>query len=285
MKQQIRKLFTHPFLEKLFFIPVIKEFVRFLIPGNKLYSQNSFRICERNGVKYELDLSEYMDHFVYYNGSTEERNLMFSSVVKGMVILDIGANIGDTAFNFCKYTGATGMVYAFEPVDTTFNKLRKNASLNNFQNIQIFNVALSDKKEELVFGYSWNQNSSAILMRKSVSETNSNMGKATAISLDEFLAENKINKVDFIKLDVEGFEKFVLTGASKTLTEFKPILYVEVSDSTLKKNNSSAKDLIELIVNYGYYLTNARSGKIISLNEDFDNIHTDVLCHPVIKNK
>jgi FkbM family methyltransferase len=235
----------------------------------------------RNGIVFELDLSEYMEHAVYFGQSNEERTEMNAQMKEGMIVFDIGANIGDTALNFAKRVGQNGKVHAFEPVDITFAKLKKNISLNPFDTISAHQIALSDQEENLLFGYSWNHNSSGIQMNKTTAivgtETN-NIAKAT--TLDSFVKTQNILKLDFIKIDVEGFEKYVLRGAIETLNKFKPVMYVEVSDVPLRIQNSSAEDLMRFISSFGYKMTEVKTGELIAFDRDYSGIHIDVLCIP-----
>jgi len=278
MKKWIKSVFRNQFFEYLLFFRIARIF----ISSARDYHQPTIRRVIRDGVCFELDLSEYVDHSVYFGQSNEERVLMFQQIKEGMCVFDIGANIGDTALGFAKRVGRHGKVYAFEPVDITYAKLKKNISLNQYQNIIASQIALSDKEEHLVFGYSWNHNSGGIQMNKQIakvgSETN-NMAKA--ITLDSFVNDNDIRKIDYIKIDVEGFEKFVLTGGSETIKKCKPIMYVEVSDVPLRLQNSSAEELMHYISSFGYSMQDVRNGNPILFDRDYTGVHIDVLCIPL----
>ncbi|MBK7684492.1 MAG: FkbM family methyltransferase [Bacteroidetes bacterium] len=86
-----------------------------------------------------------------------------------------------------------------------------------------------------------------------------------------------MKKVDFIKIDVEGYEYAVLSGARETLKS-KPVLFIEVNDNSLKENKSSAKELIELLIaaNYSTFYR-ADNGDPISSNTNFINCHFDLI--------
>jgi Methyltransferase FkbM domain len=95
--------------------------------------------------------------------------------------------------------------------------------------------------------------------------------------LDDILKNKSIDKVDFIKIDVEGFENSVLLGAKKTL-QTKPILFIEIDDNYLKENKSGAKEIVELLLDLGYKsLTNAENGEEITVSSAFNNCHFDLI--------
>jgi Methyltransferase FkbM domain len=91
-------------------------------------------------------------------------------------------------------------------------------------------------------------------------------------TLDNILFEKNIAKVDFIKLDVEG-----LSGAKNTL-QSKPLLFIELDDSNLKENNKSAKELIALLISFGYTEIHRADNLIpVSIDDDFADCHYDII--------
>ena len=71
-------------------------------------------------------------------------------------------------------------------------------------------------------------------------------------TLDSFVEENKIENISFIKIDVEGFEPFVLKGAQATILREKPKLYIEMTDEWFRKHNSSSEEIIQLLKSWNY---------------------------------
>ena len=249
-----------------------------IIGSNALFAQGSLRTCNRDGINYLLDISDYMDHGIYFGFNTLldfERENLYKLIKANDVVFDVGANIGETALNFAKHLNSSGKVFCFEPVPYLFERLKKNVSLNSFSNISLHNIALSDKKEDLFFNLPKEQNSSGTFL----SETSSEQGKKVlSIPLDDFCIENKIEKLDMIKIDVEGFELKVLKGATQTLKKFKPKMFIEINDMHLHRAGGSAKEAIKLLEENNYTIMRDDNNEVINSNYDFFNKHFDIVC-------
>ena len=102
--------------------------------------------------------------------------------------------------------------------------------------------------------------------------------KVPVTTLDGYF-EDKDNFPDFVKIDVEGFEAFVLKGASDVLAQCNATILMETDDGFLKYNGSSARELISILQGYGYR-TFYRSDKhcFVEQNDDLINCHFDLLC-------
>lgn len=120
------------------------------------------------------------------------------------VVIDVGANIGVvTQFMrpFCK------KVYAIEPSPEHFEALKKNKEFNNWNNVELFNFAISDANGEMDFHRS---NSNRTCNSLALSYQDEDVVKVKTVAFDTFFEENKIDHVDFIKFDVEGAEDVIL---------------------------------------------------------------------------
>jgi len=135
------------------------------------------------------------------------------------VVIDAGANIG--AFSaLASSRGAS--VHAFEPIrEIRRNYLDKTVALNS--NINVFEMALSDKNGEIEMNVDLNNigGSSMVRHRKNESKT-----FAQSIILDDWAEKNKITRVDFIKADIEGAERLMLAGAKNILKKYAPKLAI-----------------------------------------------------------
>ncbi len=183
-------------------------FVR-LLPSNNSYKTPTFRNAVRHGLSYKLDISDYMDYTIYFGIKAEPRDKLYGLVKEDFTVLDIGTNIGETLLGFAKITNGKSKIYGFEPVRYLYERCLENISLNRFKNVEVFNIALSDRDETLSFTPSPNQNSGGITMRKKT-ETGYVGTQVQATLLDSFLSKNAVQRVDLIKIDVEGFEYNVL---------------------------------------------------------------------------
>ncbi|MDE7241707.1 FkbM family methyltransferase, partial [Desulfovibrio sp.] len=141
----------------------------------------------------------------------------------GDVVLDCGAYTGNTALYFSRKVGAEGKVYAFEAMPKTYEKLRGNISAYKMENVFPVNTALSDKKGELVFTPAESPGSCKMAPGREEGGL-----RVPATSIDAFVRENRIGRIDFIKMDIEGSELEALTGAAQTIARFKPKLAISV---------------------------------------------------------
>lgn len=245
-----------------------------LLPNNNQYTVNSYRVATRDDINFRLDISDYMEYTLYFGIKTEPREILYNLIKDGMVVLDVGTNIGETLLNFAKYN-PNGLNYGFEPVPYLFERAKHNISLNQFENITLNNIALSDNEDTLFFQKPSNNNSGGIAMSKQKNDSNQAV-KAT--KLDTFVVKQQIQKIDFIKMDVEGFEMNVLKGAENSIRKFKPLLFIELDNNNLKKGNSSSKDLVSWLEDLNYHITKADTGETINSNYAFENTHFDIIC-------
>ncbi len=165
------------------------------------------------------------------------------------IVVDIGAYYGDSAIWYAKEFRAK--VIAFEPVPEAYKELLKNAKLNHVINeILAYNVALGRGKR--LVGGKGNGTMFSLANKEDIIQTK---------TLDSF----RLNRVDLLKVDVEGFEYEVLNGAINTIKKFKPKIIIETHNKELKKKCNA------FLIRLGYKLT-FRSGTIISKQAGFDQI-------------
>lgn len=175
------------------------------------------------------------------------------------VIIDAGANIGIFSL-YASYLAPKGKIYSFEPVKSTFQILNKNIASNNLENsIFPYNLALGDKKgkaEIMTDSRSLLRGASIILDSDFLKNRESDFDKKESIeitTIDTFVKENNIARVDFIKIDTEGYEKQIIQGARNTIKEFSPV--ISCSAYHLKDDKIKIPELVKSIgPNYKYRL-------------------------------
>jgi len=273
-----RTFFTIPLFEKLLLKRILHSSTQFwnkFIPPNYLYKTGNFRNATRQGIKYKLDISNVIDHFVYWAGEDPGYVSILEEIKKAKVILDIGANIGSTALYFASIN-PVAQIFAFEPDQQNYKRAMENVELNNFQNINLINIGLGEKNETRKL-YEVNAKNPG-MNRLTVTGEDLSFKEVNINKLDDFCLERKISELDFIKIDVEGFEYFVLTGGSGAIKNSKPLLFIELDDGYLKDNNKSAKDLINLLISFGYKkIYRADNLNSIVTTLDFTNCHYDII--------
>lgn len=249
-----------------------------MAPNNYQYPKNSFRICERGGIRYRLDISDYGQYCLYFSVDKEPREKLYKLARNGTTVIDVGTNIGETLLNFARIN-TEGQNIGFEPVPATYETAKNNVELNRFNNIVLVNMGLSDVEETLTFNKTSDFHSGGVFLTRD--EENRGGNSVETVRLDQFVAANEIVNVSLIKIDVEGFEMNVLKGASETLRRFRPILFMEVNNSFLARQNSSALEVFEFLTAHGYGIEYAVNGKPVNINSDFEGKHFDVIGRPV----
>lgn len=263
----------------------VSSFIAKLIPPPYLYSDNIKRKVLVKGICYFLYMADTMDHGVYYGLEGKALNLVFNKVKREMYIMDIGANLGYTTMKFAQLTGPKGNVYAFEPDVFNFSKAQKNLSLNSFSNIDLHNEGMGDYTCEAIL-YNVNKNNRGMMRILDENKSNDEFEKSNIklTTIDNAMEQYNINRIDLIKIDVEGFEQKVLTGAKRTLNKFKPFLFIEIDDNNLKEHGDSVGSLIENLQSYGYLVKNAITESIIESHDNFDKCHFDIICYAMQHN-
>lgn len=158
---------------------------------------------------YMLDLVETF----ILNGYSYEN---ICQVARGDTVLDCGAYNGNTALFFADLTGPDGRVYAFEPMETTFNSLCENVKNSAFNNIFPVRAAVLRDPGTAMFSD----------VPSAASRVDSGTSLTPAVSIDAFVDEYKLDRVDFIKMDIEGSEMAAIEGASRTIRAHKPKLAI-----------------------------------------------------------
>jgi FkbM family methyltransferase len=196
-----------------------------------------------------LNLSQVIDLGIF-SGGWEPRTLEFlrKNVQPGQIVIEVGANIGAHTLTLAHLVGSQGKVYAFEPTEYALTKLRDNLSMN---------PALKDRVEirsnvvtnhDLATPFRDMKSSWKLDVADSAPEPVA----APAISLDAFAGEAGLSTVDFLKIDVDGYDYKVLDGARALIQRFRPLLLVELCEYSLNRQGDSVSDIFALLGPLGY---------------------------------
>jgi len=157
-----------------------------------------------------------------------------ADVKSAKVIVDVGANVGFFSM-LCRELYPKASIYAFEPIPKTFSCLENN--FKDDKNTEVFNLALSDNRGSGKMTFSEENSAVSSLSDKG------NVG-VEITTLDYFLKDKKLDMVDILKIDTEGFENFVLKGAENTLKKVKYI----IMEVTIENNkNYTISSLFKLL--------------------------------------
>lgn len=185
--------------------------------------------------------------------SGEYRVLRIFAKNNPKVVFDVGANVGNWTKELKQYS-PDSVVYSFEPVPQTFEKLCQN--LKEEKMVYPHEIALSDREGTLVFNF-YPSNSYFSSIYKTTLDSNFQTLSVNTISGDTFCDEQNIDEIDFLKIDVEGAENKVLVGFSRRIKERKiKVIQFEYGPHNIE-SRFLLKDFFELLEGNGY-----RIGKI-----------------------
>ena len=179
----------------------------------------------------------------------EEFNLISRYVRPGDVVFDIGTNMGFYTIWMSRFVGAHGRIHSFEPDQRNFGRLQANIGINKMgDRIRANNFAVSDIDGELRF-------TTGLDGENHISRSGEeNVVTIPAKKLDSYVQEQGVDRIAYMKIDVEGFEYTVLKGADRLLSAKKiDILQLEIN-ITLRHSNVTVDDLLQLLKRYGYTL-------------------------------
>jgi FkbM family methyltransferase len=144
-------------------------------------------------------------------------------------VLDVGANIGMTALAFSQIC-PQGQIAAIEPVPRTFRYLQRNGTEAGARNLKIFNFALgSSAGTVLMQGHPSNFACSFVADNYTIPASDHFSCEVPVKRLDDTFSELSLDRLDFMKVDVEGFELEVFAGAREILNTYKPIVFLEMN--------------------------------------------------------
>jgi len=220
-----------------------------------LYSKLKLKrtiVREIQGSKMFLNLDDFgLSKYLFLNGIREpECTRIFKQQLKeGMVIADIGANIGYYALMEANIIGDKGKIYAIEPFPSNYNLLLENIKLNSYGNIiEPYNLAISNKsgKEKLYISERHN-------CCNMMGSNNLDHVEVQTETLDNFMINKQL--FDYIRMDIEGFEYYVLNGMKETLKKCKCKMFIEVHPYQMYEKGLDYKKPLKMLFSLGFHPT------------------------------
>ncbi len=172
-----------------------------------------------------------------------------------MTFIDLGANLGIYSLVAASLTGKNGNVVAIEPSLREYSRLVKNIKLNHLSHIQTINIGIAGKRSQKVPFKIAASNHAGHNTLGNFAYTDVKLSKIQLINLDtvdNLVKKQKLQKVDLIKMDIEGSELAALYGTKNTLMRFKPVLLLELSDNTLKHQKTTCIEIQKYLKSLSY---------------------------------
>lgn len=231
----------------------------------RLKLKNRYIIREIHGSKMYLDFQEKgISRDLLKN---ENREILSVETIQqelkpGDIVIDIGANIGYYALLEARLVGDEGRVYAIEPVAQNVELLKKNIELNNYKNVEVFQLAMGNENKTAPIYLSDKCNCSTFIKPKTfVEEVPIKM-----VTLDKFL-ENKPYPT-LIRMDVEGYEVEIVEGMKKILSLNKPLkLLIEVHGIRLSKGKEMLRTFEKFGLKIKKVINNPKSHQLLVQDE------------------
>lgn len=201
---------------------------------------------------------------IYSGPERDHQNLFARLLREGDHVLDIGANWGNHTLYFAHLVGSIGVVHAFEPLPEAMEELRWHVRENGFSNVHPHEMALSDENGEATFVRgSFSETSHLTAVHRERQQAGSESFTVKVATLDQFVSREMIERIDLVKVDVEGAESKVLEGAEKTIRKFKPQLIVDL--------HTPEQDLkvAALLDSWGYDIARVGGGPITRIDRSY----------------
>ncbi len=223
------------------------------------------------------DNFKYMFKTKYSCDAVPLMEALNQKIFNSKICIDIGANIGITTIWMARNCEK---VYSFEPEINNIIRFKENLEANHITNVELIQKAISDTKGELELNIleSYGHHSLGKVATSKIIGSQ----KVDVITLNEFCLENNISEIDFMKVDVEGFEIEVLNGAKELFVK-KAIKLVafEISEVPLKSLNKTEKDIFDFFKSVNYDIFNL-DGSLFNTNFYEKISHLDLIAIPKV---
>jgi FkbM family methyltransferase len=218
------------------------------------------RTVERRGITWELDLREAIDFSIFFSGYFQKWSVLevCNCLPEDGIFLDIGANRGAISFHVARKLPKT-RIYSIEPVQEMIAKMNRTLDLNpEFRKtvhlVNAFFTSAEKIRENQIpsdVDASWNLFGD-VSYNELTGATSMKMDRSIATTLDEFVVQAKINRLDVIKVDVDGYEVDVLEGARNTLERHHPLVVLEWAPYAQTQRTNDPLALVDFLSEMQY---------------------------------
>lgn len=232
------------------------------------FKKDYFKEIYFDGHSFQIEIEPtngYLDAQIHAHGLYEPHIIetMHEHIRTGDTCIDVGANIGHHTILMSHFVGNEGSVVAYEPIPYLRDQMSRSIAINSIHNVTIHDVALSDKEGQMtLFLRKGNIGGSSLVEGMDTEEL-----PVRVLHLDK----NHMGKVDFMKIDVEGYEYHVLLGAVSVIEKYRPIIIFEWSPIYYRIHNPShSKAILQFLKEREYKLIDIENNnKLITHLDEF----------------
>lgn len=184
-------------------------------------------------------------------GATKETTRILKP---GMICIDIGSNLGYYALLEAKLVGKNGFVYAIEPIKENIVALINSIALNDYKNIRVYRIAIGSSNSMQKMVVSHRSNCGTLVLRSKNVKHAKAIIKVKTITLNKFCKRSDIKKIDFLRMDVEGYEVEIIKGMDKVLKLMPKgsILSIEIHPKAYEYPFKPIIEMLQTIKDYGF---------------------------------
>jgi FkbM family methyltransferase len=210
------------------------------------------------GATLRLDLRDRIQCLMWCDAYERETKLIFQVFIsRGSTVVDIGANVGYFSVLAAALAGEAGAVHAFEPDPSCFVTLKENT--NSVRQVTVWDLALSDQEGFATLYRTERDSESGWGSILKPSPDHKTQIKVRKTILDQWLVDNVVTNVDFVKIDAEGSEYRILQGSEHVLANHGPALLFEANEECLARDGREVSDLLSLMTSFGYFVWRVES--------------------------
>jgi FkbM family methyltransferase len=216
---------------------------------------------ERAGLRWVLNPSDYVQRNLFWLGEHDRWDTYHIKrlLPADAVVCDVGANFGYYSLTLASFLKQNGRLFAFEPHPATRASLERNIALNQLGDvITVIPKALSDTPGTVRMAKREDNTGASYICPDGETEVE-------VTTLDCVYAQHGLSRLDFVKIDVEGFEAHVLRGAHHCLRTLHPMLLVELMPRQLERTGSTAAEVAALLRDHGYALYVSERTRLLPL--------------------
>ena len=213
----------------------------------------------RGGLWWSIDPGDYVQQDLFWSSAKDAAEIREAvrAMPRGGVMFDLGANFGYYAITIATALEGDCCIYAFEPNPPTMRRFRKNLELNSTRGVYPCETGLSDVPGR-AFVVEQPAHSGAAYLDQAVNTAPGAPAGIQLATLDLFFEQHNIDRLDLIKMDIEGAELRALRGGIESIRRFRPVILIELNPDTLERDGCSVRDVVVFLENLGYTIYTVR---------------------------